>query len=187
MVLERHTTTEDGGATPTAALVRRAREGDVAAFEGLYRRTKDRVYALCLRLSADPQRAEELTQDVYVRVWEKLDRFEGRSAFTTWLHRLAVNVVLGEKRSEAARRKRVVAVEDPVALERPSGMPSPGRGLDLERAIATLPDGARTIFVLHDVEGYKHDEIAEMNGIAVGTSKAQLHRARRLLRERLER
>ena len=167
--------------------VRRAQQGDVAAFERLYRENVDRIYALCLRMTGDGVRAQELTQDVFVRAWEKLAGFEGKSAFSTWLHRLAVNVVLGSKRSEGIRVGKVFGTDDLEAYETPTRPPDPGAALDLERAIATLPPGARTVFVLHDVEGYKHEEIAEMHGIAVGTCKAQLHRARRLLREALER
>lgn len=167
--------------------VRRAQQGETAAFEQLYREHVGRIHALCLRLSGDPGRAEELTQDVFVRAWEKLGTFQGKSAFGTWLHRLAVNLVLGDKRSEAVRVHRIFGTDEPEKFERPGRAPDPGRGMDLERAIATLPPGARTVFVLHDVEGYRHEEIARMQGSAVGTSKAQLHRARRLLREALER
>jgi RNA polymerase sigma-70 factor (ECF subfamily) len=167
--------------------VRRAQAGDVAAFERLYRENVDRIYALCLRMSGDAVRAQELTQDVFVRAWEKLAGFEGKSAFSTWLHRLAVNVVLGSRRSEGIRVGKVFGTDDLEAYETPTRPPDPGEALDLERAVATLPPGAKTVFVLHDVEGYKHEEIAEMHGIAVGTCKAQLHRARRLLREALER
>jgi len=159
---------------------------DPDAFGDVYRAHAGRVYALCLRLSGDPARADELTQDVFVRAWEKLDTFRGESQFGTWLHRLAVNVVLTDRRSSWRRDRHVTAVEDPAALERPRDLPLVD-AMDLERAIAALPPGARTVFVLHDVEGYRHDEIAEMGGIAVGTSKAQLFRARRLLREMLER
>jgi len=168
--------------------VRLAQQGDVAAFERLYRENIDRVYALCLRMSGDAERAQELAQDVFVRAWEKLGSFEGKSAFSTWLHRLAVNVVLGSRRAEAIRIGRVFGTDDLEAYETPArGSSDPGHAMDLERAIAALPSGARTVFVLHDVEGYKHEEIAEQHGIAVGTCKAQLHRARRLLREALER
>src|SRR5881398_998874 len=139
-------------------LIQRAQQGDQAAFEALYRAHVGRVYALCLRLTADRARAEELTQDAFVRAWERLASFRGESAFSSWLYRLTVNVVfLGQRAGQ----------------------------LDLERAIAALPPGAREVFVLHDVEGYRHHEIARLNGIAVGTSKAQLFRARRLLREAL--
>ncbi len=168
--------------------VRKAQAGDAASFEQLYRENVNRVYALCLRLSGDSGRAEELTQDVFVRAWQKLSSFEGKSAFSTWLHRLAVNVVLGDRRSEKVRVARVFATDQPEVWERPSTKTAdPGTGIDLERAIAQLPPGARSVFVLHDVEGYRHEEIARMHGSAVGTCKAQLHRARRLLREALGR
>jgi RNA polymerase sigma-70 factor (ECF subfamily) len=173
--------------SPPSEVVRRAQRGDVAAFERLYRENVDRVHALCLRMCCDGARAQELTQDVFVRAWEKLGSFEGKSAFSTWLHRLAVNVVLGDRRSEGIRVGKVFATDDLEAYETPSRPPDPGEAVDLERAIALLPTGARTVFVLHDVEGYKHEEIAEMHGLAVGTCKAQLHRARRLLREALGR
>ncbi|MDB4951929.1 MAG: polymerase sigma factor, sigma-70 family [Gemmatimonadetes bacterium] len=168
-------------------LVRRAQDGDVAAFEQLYRDNVDRVFALCLRMAADRTKAEELTQDVFVRAWERLGSFEGRSAFSTWLHRMAVNVVLGEKRSAGVRSARITVTDDLEAFDRPRLTSDPGTRMDLERAIAGLPKGARTVFVLHDVEGYKHEEIGRMHGWAVGTCKAQLHRARKLLREALNR
>ena len=117
---------------------------------------------------------------------ERLDQFRFESAFGTWLYRLAVNVVLGDRRSAWRRSKRVMVTGDPGALEGATEAPQ-GRNLDLEQAIAALPPGARTVFVLHDVEGYTHDEIASLSGIAEGTSKAQLFRARRLLREALSR
>jgi RNA polymerase sigma-70 factor, ECF subfamily len=173
--------------SPLDPIVRRAQQGDTSAFEQLYRAHFGRVFALCLRIAGDRTRAEELTQDVFVRVWEKLDGFEGRSAFGTWLHRLAVNVALGDRRAEGVRVHRVFGVDEPEQFETAGRPPDPGERVDLERAIATLPAGARAVFVLHDVEGFKHEEIARMQGTAVGTSKAQLHRARRLLREVLER
>ncbi len=178
------------GATAPPTVVERAQAGDVAAFERLYRENVDRVFALCLRLSGDRGRAEELTQDVFVRAWQKLGSFEGKSAFSTWLHRIAVNVVLGERRADGNRLARVAPTDDLEAAEAsapPRRAHDPGIGIDLERAIATLPPGARAAFVLHDVEGYKHEEIARMRGWAVGTCKAQLHRARKLLREALGR
>ena len=178
---------EDATPAGMVDVVRRAQQGDVAAFEQLYRQNLDRVFALCLRLCGDGVRAEELTQDVFVRAWQKLGSFEGKSAFSTWLHRLAVNVVLGDRRSEGIRIGKVFGTDDLEAYETPTKPPDPGQAMDLERAIASLPPGARTVFVLHDVEGYKHEEIAELHGLAVGTCKAQLHRARRLLREALER
>ena len=170
-------------------LVRRAQEGDRDAFQALYREHVGRVYALCLRLSADPVRAEELTQDAFVRAWERLASFRGESAFSSWMYRLTVNVVLLERRTARRRSARVVATDDPAAVEQggAGGDATPGLSLDLERAIAALPRGAREVFVLHDIEGYRHEEIARLTGVATGTSKAQLFRARRLLRGMLER
>ena len=165
----------------------RATAGDESAFESLYREHAGRVYALCLRLSGDRGRATELTQDVFVRCWEKLSTFRGESAFGSWLYRLAVNVVWMTNRGDRRREDRVRPVAEPDAHERGNPGGAPGLAIDLERAIATLPEGAREVFVLFAVEGYGHEEIAGMTGIAVGTSKAQLFRARRLLRERLER
>jgi RNA polymerase sigma-70 factor (ECF subfamily) len=168
-------------------LARRAQAGDETAFEALYREHAGRVFALCLRLSGDRTRAVELVQDVFVRCWEQLRSYRGESAFGTWLYRLAVNVVWQANRGDQRREARVKPVEDPGVHERPREGPSPGLSLDLEQAIAALPQGAREVFVLYDIEGYHHEEISRMTGIAVGTSKAQLFRARRLLREKLER
>jgi RNA polymerase sigma factor (sigma-70 family) len=169
-----------------SALVARARDGDSRAFEQLYRSHAERVYGLCWRLcNGDRAKAEQATQDAFVRAWEKLGTFRGEAQFGTWLHRITVNVVLGDRRllqrwttfedaeSEGPRHELSVPAEDP------------GLGRDLERALATLPKGARTVLWLHDVEGYLHEEIAALTGIAVGTSKAQLHRARKLMKERL--
>jgi RNA polymerase sigma-70 factor, ECF subfamily len=173
--------------TPQDDLVARAQSGDQKAFRELYRQHAGRVYALCLRLTGDANDADERTQDVFVRLWDKLESFRGESAFSSWLHRLAVNVVLNEQRTRGRREKRVTPSEDPGALERNRGNQTEGLSIDLERAIRELPDGAREVFVLYDIEGYAHAEIAIMTGIAEGTSKAQLFRARRLLREKLER
>ena len=172
---------------PPDDLVARAQAGDQTAFRDLYRQHAGRVYALCLRLTGDARDAEERTQDVFVRLWDKVRSFRGESAFSSWLHRLAVNVVLNERRTTGRREQRVMIAEDPGALERNRGSATEGLSIDLERAIAGLPDGAREVFVLYDIEGYAHAEIAELVGIAEGTSKAQLFRARRLLREKLER
>jgi RNA polymerase sigma-70 factor (ECF subfamily) len=166
-------------------LVVRAASGDVAAFEELYRENVSRVYLLCLRMCGDPSLAEDLAQEAFVRAWQKLGSFRGDSAFSTWLHRVAVNVVLGNRRSTARREARVKPVGDDLPVDLSASEPSPGQTLDLERSIAALPDGARTVFVLHDVEGYRHKEIAHLTGLAEGTSKAQLHRARKLLRKAL--
>jgi len=168
-------------------LIGRAQRGDREAFEALYRAHVGRVYALCLRLTADAAQAEERTQDAFVRAWERLGSFRRESAFATWLYRLTVNEVLRRRRSERRREQRVVGTDDPDALEQPRERQAEAMGVDLERAVAALPAGAREVFVLHDVEGYRHEEIAKLTGVAVGTSKAQLFRARRLLRKALNR
>ena len=166
-------------------LASRAREGDLAAFEALYRKHVRRVYALCLRLSGNAALAEELTQEAFVRAWKKLAQFRGESAFSTWLHPLVVNVALAERRSRRSREAHTFLTDDIAVYDRAALAIDPGERLDVEQAVASLPAGAGAVFVLHDVEGYRHDEIAEMTGVTVGTSKAQLHRARQLLRERL--
>jgi len=165
-----------------------AAAGDRLAFERLYRLHVNRVFSLCARMVTDRSRAEELTQDVFVRAWEKLHLFRGESAFGTWLHRMTVNVVLNARKTEGRNRARF---EDDEEGDRVDSLPSrplaPGDRMDLEAAIATLPKGARRVFTLHDIEGYKHEEIAEMLGVTSGATKAQLHRARLLLREALNR
>jgi len=166
-------------------LVRQAQAGDLVAFERLYRENERKVFGLCFRMSSDPALAEELTQEVFVRAWRKLSSFRGESAFSSWLYPLTVNVALSERRSRRRRDARIIATEDPASLERAPRSPAPEAGFDLEKAMATLPPGARAVFVLHDVEGRTHEEIAQLLGLAPGTSKAQLHRARRLLREAL--
>ena len=174
-------------ANPDVAL---AAAGDRHAFERLYRLHVTRVFSLCARMVADRTRAEELTQDVFVRAWEKLHLFRGESAFGTWLHRMTVNVVLNARKPEGRSRSRFLCWPDDEgngvdAL--PARPLAPGDRMDLEAAIAKLPPGARRVFTLHDVEGYKHEEIAEMLGVTSGATKAQLHRARLLLREALNR
>jgi RNA polymerase sigma-70 factor (ECF subfamily) len=161
-----------------------AASGDRRAFERLYRENVNRVFAVCVRMSGDRVRAEELTQDVFVRVWEKLPLFRGESAFSTWVHRLAVNVVLNARKAEGRDRARREPDGEDALAERGSS-PHHGDRFVLEAALETLPPGARRVFVLHDIEGYKHEEIAEMLGVTSGGSKAQLHRARMLLREAL--
>ena len=165
-----------------------AAAGDRQAFERLYRTHSNRVFSICTRMSGSRLRGEELTQDVFVRTWEKLPQFRGESAFSTWLHRLAVNVVLNARKSEGKQASRTEEsdVEDDRRDEM-SRAPLHIERMDLQDAISKLPEGARRVFVLHDVEGYKHEEIGEMMGITSGGSKAQLHRARLLLREALER
>jgi RNA polymerase sigma-70 factor, ECF subfamily len=163
-----------------------ARAGDREAFDRLYACCVGRVYAVCFRMSGNVADAERLTQDVFVRVWVKLASFRGESSFTSWMHRLTVNLVLEDARSTTRREARVAVVSEPEEFD-PGISGDPGNRMDLDAAIARLPDGARTALVLHDVEGFKHEEIARMSGIAVGTVKAQLHRARKLMREMLER
>lgn len=160
-----------------------AAQGDAQAFERLYRAHLPRVHGLVRRM-AGPKDADEITQDIFVRVWQKLGTFRGDAAFTTWLHRLAVNVIIERFRSAATRRLKLV--DDGVVMEAlPARAERPDRRLQIDAALEHLPDGARQIFVLHDVEGYKHEEIASLLAISSGTSKAQLHRARMLLRKRL--
>ena len=170
------------------ALARSAGAGDVAAFEALYRRHVGRVHGVIKRLVGHAQfRAEDLTQEAFVRAWQALPAYRFESAFSTWLHRLAVNTALMELRS---RRSRPQADNDEDAFDTIGSIDSAGHvtalSMDLERVVATLPPRARAVLVLHDVEGWKHEEIATELGMAVGSSKAQLHRARGLLRTRLE-
>ena len=169
---------------PADLTVARARAGDLGAFEDLYRRHVARVYAICLRMTADPARAEDHTQETFVRVWQKLHTFRGETGFPAWLSRVAANVVISERRVGAPRERRERPLEAVPALPAPG---TPSAGTDLERAIAGLPTRARDVFVLHDVEGYRHHEIARLLDVEIGTSKSQLHRARKLLREALSR
>ncbi len=160
-----------------------AARGDAQAFRRLYEENVDRVHALARRM-AGYEHAADLTQDVFVRAWQKLHTFRGEARFSTWLHRLAVNLILSKRASFATERARFIG--DDEILDRVETRPS-GRenAMDFEGAIQKLPDGARTIFLLHDVEGYRHEEIAGLLGVTTGTTKAQLHRARMLLRGHL--
>lgn len=167
------------------ARVRRAAQGDAAAFEQLYRRHVGRIHAVVWRLLGGVDaRAEEITQEVFIRAWRALATFRGDSAFSTWLHRLAVNTALMELRGRRGNEDRETDDEALLHLDDRSACRS--LGLDLEAAVARLPERARAVLVLHDVEGWKHEEIAVELGMAVGTSKAQLHRARSLLRAWLQ-
>lgn len=165
--------------------VRAAQGGDLGAFERLYRAHAGRVLALCARMTGDRNMAEDLTQETFVKAWRNLASFKGESAFGSWLHRVAANVVLDAARSRGRRLMRIEAVEDADALMDCAPARDSASAMDLERAVAALPGGARTAFVLHDVHGFSHEEISGMLGQAAGTSKAQLHRARQLLREAL--
>ncbi|HJS46849.1 MAG TPA: sigma-70 family RNA polymerase sigma factor [Gemmatimonadales bacterium] len=161
--------------------------GDPDAFRALYVAHAPRVHALCLRLERDAATAEELTQDVFVRAWRALGDFRGEARVSTWLHRIAVNVVLEHRRRTARRLRRVEPVDDLDRLGASTPAPDAGLDLDLRAALERLPPGARAVFILHEVEGFTHEEIAEMGGVTTGTTKTQLHRARRLLREALSR
>lgn len=166
-------------------LVEQAAAGDRMAFESIYRRHLNRVYGLCLRLTADPGEAEILTQDTFVKAWMAIGGYSGRGSLGGWLGRIAVNLRRDRFR-QMARQERmmdeVVWNMEPRPFEPGSAMPLL-TGMDLERGIARLPDGARTVFVLHEIEGYAHKEIAGLLDVATGTVKAQLHRARKLLRD----
>jgi RNA polymerase sigma-70 factor (ECF subfamily) len=174
-----------GNSEATRILVGRIQHGEVDAFESLYRTHVDRIFALCLRMSGDPERATELTQDVFVRCWERIGSFRGDSLFGTWLHRVAVNVVLEHSRSAQRRDQRFETGNDTETLPGVATDPRHDERMDLEQAIRGLPPKARQVFVLHDIEGYRHREIAELTGSAQGTLRAQLHRARKLLMEAL--
>ena len=171
-----------------AGLVERAREGDRVAFEDLYRRHRNRIYALMWRLcGGDHALAEDMLQEAFVRAWQKLDTFRGDSRFGTWLHSLSANVALSDRRSRVRRLSRETELD--LAAERKATGEKDvyaGQRMDLEQAISRLPERARTVLVLFDIEGYSHAEIARIAGMAVGSSKAQLHRARKLVREELE-
>ena len=170
-------------------LTQKAGAGDLAAFEEIYRRHFRRVYALCLRMTSNPQEAEDLTQETFIQLFNKIGSFRGDSAFTTWLHRMTVNLVLMYFRKASTRSELLTEEgETPIQIvrgtENPEAMPVVDR-IAIERAIQQLPPGYRSVFVLHDVEGYEHDEISKMMGISAGTSKSQLHKARLKLRQLL--
>lgn len=160
-----------------AQLVALARDGDKNAFEALYRAHVARVYGLCLRLAGNPAQAQDHTQDTFVRAWQRLREFRGECALATWLHRIAVNEAIGGKRKDARAERHLAAVEGRSA----SVSVDAGVLGELERAIARLPERARSVFVLHKIYGYTHREVAAMLNIAVGTCKAQVHRAQKLL------
>lgn len=170
-----------------ALLVRKAAKGDTVAFEALYRRHEGRVYALCIRMLGDTGKAEDCVQETFVQAWRRLDSFQGRSAFGTWLHRIAVNQVLTMQRKDSRHPRFLQIIEE--RTDGPDTGPRTRDGglqMDLESVIRSLPEGARNVFVLYAVHGYSHEETAAMLGVAVGTCKAQLHRARRLLADRLD-
>lgn len=171
-----------------ASLVDAARQGDIAAFESLYRANRNRIYGLVWRIcGGDVSLAEDLLQESFVRAWQKLDSFRGESRFGTWLHRLSANVALSDRRTRVRRVRNEVVMEESVERTAVGDRDVfADKRMDLERAITRLPERARTVLVLFDIEGYRHAEISKMTGMAVGSSKAQLHRARKLLREELD-
>ena len=164
--------------------VQRAQQADTTAFESLYRLHVDRVYGLCLRMTGNPSEAEDCTQEAFIQAWNKLSKFRGDSAFSTWMHRIAVNSVLGRMRKARRELDKMQAVMD--ISPAPETVGDSGNFEDLQNVVDDLPDGARHVFVLHAVYGYSHNETGDMLGIAAGTSKAQLHRAKRLLASNLK-
>jgi len=166
-------------------LVTRAKDGDSEAFRALYDANVERVFRLCFRMVGDEQQAREYTQDAFVRVWEALGQFRGDSAFSTWLHSIAVSVVLNGLRKADRHRKRERSLEDAGHL---GGNPKGAEPLVADRlreAVDGLPEIYRTVFLMYDLEGFPHGEISQALGVPVGTSKARLHRAREMLREAL--
>ena len=182
-----------GSGLSEAEAIEKAQQGDAEAFEVLYNLHKRRVYSLCLRMTANSAEAEDLTQEAFLQLFRKIGTFRGESAFSTWLHRMSVNVVLMRLRKKGLP---VVPLEE--TLETEDDAPKKELGaldpalagsidrLQLQRAVEALPPGYRSIFVLHDVEGYEHNEIAELVGCSIGNSKSQLHKARMKLRELLK-
>ena len=166
------------------ALIKKAQRSDARAFEALYKLHIDRVYGICLRMTGNVSEAEDCAQEAFIQAWKKMGKFRGDSAFSTWLHRVAVNAVLGRIRKSKREQDRIMAVAD--TAPPPVATGDTGELRDLSEAVDRLPEGARNVFVLHAVYGYSHDETGEMLGIATGTSKAQLHRAKRLLVQQLK-
>ena len=186
--------TADGGTgvkeATDHALAQASAEGNMQAFEELYQRHNRRVYSLCLRMTQNVSEAEDLAQEAFIQLFRKIGSFRGESAFTTWLHRLTVNQVLMHFRKRSVKLEHTTEEgETPIQIvrgtENPNTMPVVDR-IALDKAIAQLPPGYRTVFVLHDVEGHEHEEIARMLGCSVGTSKSQLHKARMKLRKLLK-
>ena len=182
-----------GGELSEAEAIERAKQGDADAFQALYDLHKRRVYSLCLRMTANAAEAEDLTQEAFLQLFRKIGTFRGESAFSTWLHRMAVNVVLMRLRK---KNLPVIPLDDPLESEEESSKKELGAAdpllsgsvdrMQIQRAVDALPPGYRTIFVLHDVEGYEHNEIADIVGCSIGNSKSQLHKARMKLRDLLK-
>ncbi len=179
MVLARKPTVDE-----ESTWIRKAQRADTRAFEALYRMHIDRVYGLCLRMTSNRSEAEDCAQEAFIQAWNQLDRFRGESSFGTWLHRIAVNAVLGRIRKSRREQDRIQAAQD--VTPSLASVADTGELRDLAAAVDRLPEGARHAFVLSGIYGYSHEETSDMLGIAVGTSKAQVHRARRLLAQQLE-
>jgi RNA polymerase sigma-70 factor (ECF subfamily) len=177
---------DDGDSAGLDGIVRRAQGGDVDAFEAVYRAHAPAIHALCRRMCGDEEEARELVQDAFVRAWERLPGFRGQSTLATWLHRVAVNAVLERWRINKREALRMIDDADGSVLDSQGVVRDPDAAMDIATAMTRLPRGSRTVFVLHDIEGYGHDEIAAMTGIAAGTSRTQLFRARRALARLLE-
>lgn len=183
-------TLADTSSSSDLVLAQSATRGNMAAFEELYNRHHRRVYSLCLRMLQNAAEAEDLTQEVFIQLYRKIGSFRGDSAFTTWLHRLTVNQVLMHFRKRTVKfEKTTEEGETPVQIvagtENQAKMPIVDK-IALESAIAQLPNGYKNVFVLHDVEGYEHEEVAKILGCSVGTSKSQLHKARLKMRKLLQ-
>ncbi len=170
--------------TDERALIGQAQRSDTRAFEALYRLHIDKVYGICLRMTGHVSEAEDCAQEAFIQAWNQLKKFRGDSAFSTWIHRIAVNSVLGRMRKSKREQDRIMAVGE---MDRPKlETGDSGEMRDLSEAVDRLPEGARNVFVLHAIYGYSHEEAGEMLGIATGTSKAQLHRAKLLLAQQLK-
>ena len=177
-------TENDNAQADERALIKKSQRSDARAFEALYKLHIDRVYGICLRMTGNASEAEDCAQEAFIQAWNKMDKFRGDSAFSTWLHRIAVNSVLGRIRKAKREQDRITAVSDTALSTVATG--ETGEMKDLSEAVNRLPEGARNVFVLHAIYGYSHIETGEMLGIATGTSKAQLHRAKRLLAQQLK-
>ena len=168
------------------ATIRLAQQGDQQAFYQLYQKYHRKVYAICWRMLADKESAEDVCQEVFVQLWQKIANFRGESKFSTWLHSVTNNIVLGHLRKHKNWLQRIFSIEDQTMADIAVEMPDSAGLTELDKHIARLPERARLVFVLFAVEGYRHEEIANMLDMAVGTSKAQYHRARNLLMEWIE-
>ncbi|AWL12637.1 RNA polymerase sigma factor CarQ [Saliniradius amylolyticus] len=163
------------------ALIKACIDGDMSAYQQLYERHVGKVHALCWRLTGDKGMAEDATQEVFIQIWRKLGNFQGQSRFSTWLHSVTSNVCISYMRKQKGWLGRIFNIEDTDAANEPA--PAQTHEIDLDALVSRLPERARVVFVLHAIEGYRHEEVAKMTGMAVGSSKAQFHRAKQMLKE----